>query len=54
MQGKKPFLNKEVTCFWPFERVPRHNPDRRLAELVDWSFLYEKIRVLYSHGPTLA
>ena len=49
MQGKKPFLDKEVTRFRLSERVPRHNLYRRLAELVDWSFLYEETRTLYSH-----
>ncbi|MCR5886205.1 IS1182 family transposase [Hymenobacter sp. J193] len=49
MQGKKPFLDKEVTHFRLSERVPRHNLYRRLAELVDWSFLYDETRTLYSH-----
>ena len=49
MQGKKPFLDKEVVRFRLSERVPRHNCYRRLAELVDWSFLYEETRSLYSH-----
>ncbi|WP_210521693.1 transposase [Hymenobacter terricola] len=31
------------------ERVPRHNLYRRLAERVDWTFLYEEPRGLYSH-----
>ncbi|MFC6225855.1 IS1182 family transposase [Hymenobacter artigasi] len=48
MQGKKEFLDKEVTRFKLSERVPPHNLYRRLAELVDWSFLYEKTRSLYS------
>ncbi len=46
MQGKKEFLDKEVTRFKLSERVPPHNLYRRLAELVDWSFLYEKTRSL--------
>lgn len=49
MQGKKPFLDKEVTRFRLSERVPPHNLYRRLAELVDWSFLYQETRGLYSH-----
>ncbi|GAA4357110.1 IS1182 family transposase [Hymenobacter saemangeumensis] len=49
MQGKKLFLDKEVTCFRLSERVPPHNLYRRLAELVDWSFLYDETRALYSH-----
>ena len=49
MQGKKPFLDKEVVRFRLSERVPRHNLYRRLAELVDWSFLYQETQGLYSH-----
>ena len=49
MQGKKLFLDKEVTRFRLSERVRPHNLYRRLAELVDWSFLYEATRGLYSH-----
>ena len=50
MQGKKLFLDKELTRFRLSERVPRHNLYRRLAELlVDWTFLYEETRALYSH-----
>jgi transposase len=49
MQGKKLFLDKEVVRFRLSERVPPHNLYRRLAELVDWSFLYDETRALYSH-----
>jgi transposase len=49
MQGKKLFLDKEVTRFRLCERVPPHNLYRRLAKLVDWSFLYDETRTLYSH-----
>jgi transposase len=49
MQGKKPFLDKEVTRFQLSERVPLHNRYRRLSELVDWSFLYQKTQALYRH-----
>ena len=48
MQGKKVFLDKEVVRFRLSERIPPHNLYRRLAELVDWSFLYEETRALYS------
>ena len=46
MQGKKLFLDKEVTRFRLSERVPPHNLYRRLAELVDWSFLDEQTHAL--------
>jgi transposase len=49
MQGKKQYLDKEVTRFRLSERVPPHNLYRRLAELVDWSFFYDETRALYSH-----
>ena len=49
MQGKKQYLDKEVTRFRLSERVPSHNLYRRLAELLDWSFLYDETRALYSH-----
>ncbi len=49
MQGKKQYLDKEVARFRLSERVPPHNLYRRLAELVDWSFLYDETRALYSH-----
>ena len=49
MQGKKLFLDKEVVRFRLSERVRPHNLYRRLAELVDWSFLYAETRGLYSH-----
>jgi hypothetical protein len=39
MQGKKQYLDKAVTHFRLCERVPRHTFYRRLAELVDWTFL---------------
>ena len=44
MQGKKEFLGQEVTRFRLSERVPPHNLYRRLAELVDWDFLYAETR----------
>ena len=49
MQGKKLFLDKEVTRFRLSERVPSHNLYRRLAEFVDWTFLYAETQALYSH-----
>ncbi|MBF9239808.1 transposase [Hymenobacter sp. BT683] len=48
MQGKKPFLDKEVVRFRLSERVPPHNLYRRLAELVNWDFLYAETQALYS------
>jgi transposase len=48
MQGKKLFLDKEVVRFRLLERVPPHNLYRRLAELVDWDFLYDETQALYS------
>jgi len=48
IQGKKQFLDKEVARFRLSERVPSHNLYRRLAEVVDWSFLYEQTQDLYS------
>jgi transposase len=49
MQGQKQFTDKEVTRFRLSERVPAHNFYRRLAELIDWHFLYEETQALYSH-----
>ena len=49
MQGKKPFLDKKVTRFRLSERVAPHNLHRRLTELVNWTFLYNQTRALYSH-----
>ena len=49
MQGKKLFLGQDVVRFRLSERVPPHNLYRRLAELVDWAFLYDATRALYSH-----
>ena len=49
MQGQKKFTDKVVTHFRLSERVPAHNLYRRLADLVDWRFLYEETKALYSH-----
>ena len=38
--------NRLVLRFRFSERVPRHNLHRRLAELLDWSFLYGQTRDL--------
>jgi transposase len=49
MQGHKQFVDKVVLRFQLSERVPKHNLYRRLAKLLDWNFLYEQTRTLYSH-----
>lgn len=49
MQGQKQFTDQEVTRFRLSQRVPRHNFYRRLAELVDWRFLYQQTQALYRH-----
>jgi transposase len=51
MQGHKQFPDRVVLRFRLSERVPRHNLYRRLAELLDWDFLYlyEQTQGLYSH-----
>ena len=49
MQGHKQFPDRVVLRLRLSERVPRRNLYRRLAELLDWSFLYEQTRNLYSH-----
>ena len=49
MQGHKQFLDKVVLRFQLSERVPKQNLYRRLAELLDWDFLYEQTQRLYSH-----
>jgi transposase len=49
MQGHKQFVDKVVLRFQLSERVPKHNFYRRLAELLDWDFLYEQTRSVYSH-----
>jgi transposase len=49
MQGHKQFPDRVVLRFRLSERVPRHNLYRRLAEFLDWSFLYEQTQDLYSH-----
>ncbi|WP_223654457.1 transposase [Hymenobacter psoromatis] len=49
MQGHKPFTGKVVLRFRLLEHVPKQNLYRRLAELLDWDFLYEQTQSLYSH-----
>ena len=49
MQGHKQFTDKVVTQFRLSERVPRHNLYRRLSELLNWEFLYQQTRPVYSH-----
>ena len=49
MQGHKQFVNKVVLRFRLSERVPMYNLYRRLAELLDWDFLYPQTQALYSH-----
>jgi transposase len=49
MQGHKQYTDRVVLRFRLSERVPRQNLYRRLAELLDWSFLYQQTQALYSH-----
>jgi transposase len=49
MQGHKQFTDRVVLRFRLSERVPKQNLYRRLAELLDWDFLYEQTQGLYSH-----
>ncbi|QKG59234.1 IS1182 family transposase (plasmid) [Hymenobacter sp. BRD128] len=49
MQGHKQFVDKVVLRFRLSERVPKQNLYRRLAELLNWDFLYQQTRALYSH-----
>jgi transposase len=49
IQGHKQFTDKVITRFRLSERVPRHNLYRRLSEVLDWEFLYEETRTIYSH-----
>jgi len=49
MQGHKQFVDKVVLRFQLSERVPKQNLYRRLAELLDWDFLYAQTQGLYSH-----
>jgi transposase len=49
MQGQKDFHDKLSLCFRLSERVPKHNFYRRLRDLLDWEFLREQTRPVYSH-----
>lgn len=49
MQGHKQFVDKVVLRFRLSERVPKQNLYRRLAELLDWDFLYARTQPFYSH-----
>jgi transposase len=49
MPGLKQFTDQEVTRFRLSERSPSPNLYRRLAELLDWSFLYDEPQALYRH-----
>lgn len=49
MQGHKQFTDRVVLRFRLSERVPKQNFYRRLAELLDWDFLYQQTQGLYSH-----
>jgi hypothetical protein len=49
MQGHKQFVDKVVLRFRLSERVPKQNLYRRLAELLDWEFLRQQTRPVYSH-----
>jgi transposase len=48
-QGHKQFVDKIMLRFRLSERVPPQHLYRRLAELLDWDFLYEQTRSIYSH-----
>jgi transposase len=49
MQGQKHFHDKLSLCFRLSERVPTHNFYRRLRDVLDWEFLREQTRPVYSH-----
>jgi transposase len=49
MQGHKQFVDKVVLRFRLSERIPKQNSYRRLAELLDWDFLYQQTQRFYSH-----
>ncbi|MFD1874864.1 transposase [Hymenobacter bucti] len=49
MQGHKQFTDRIVLRFRLSERVPKQNLYLRLAELLDWGFLYQQTQDLYSH-----
>ncbi|MGI4872706.1 MAG: IS1182 family transposase [Janthinobacterium lividum] len=49
MQGKKDFHDKVSTHFRLSERVPKNNFYRRLGDVLDWEFLRQQTRPVYSH-----
>ena len=49
MQGHKQFVDKVVLRFRLSERVPKPNFYRRLREVLDWEFVREQTRSVYSH-----
>ena len=49
MQVHKQFVDKVVLRFRLSESIPKQNLYRRLAELLDWDFLYAQTQGLYSH-----
>lgn len=49
MQGQKHFHDKVSTHFRLSERVPKHNFYRRLRDVLDWAFLRQQTRPVYSH-----
>ena len=49
MQGQKHFHDKVSTHFSLSERVPKHNFYRRLRDVLDWAFLRQQTRPVYSH-----
>ena len=49
MQGHKQFVDKAVLCFRLSERVPTRNFYRRLRDVLDWEFLRQQTRPVYSY-----
>jgi transposase len=49
MQGHKQCVDKVVLRVQLSERVPKKHLYRRLTELLNWDFLYQRTRALYSH-----
>lgn len=47
MQGKKDYNEKLFLCFQLSDRIPKHNFYRRLKEVLNLRFLYEKTRIYY-------
>ena len=49
MQGQKHFHDKVSPHFRLSERVPKHNFYRLLRDVLDWVFLRQQTRPVYSH-----